>query len=209
MKSSLIAAGAALAAVVASTAAAAPTADVTLSVERFYDPACLCYKVRFSGAIASGAANEYVAVMAHSCGSPSSTAVAVAGASTGPGGSWEVVPGNPVVGPPATYRARWEGRMSDPVTIRVRLNLWFEKLPGRRYRVSVYAKEMRGKLVELQRLVGGRWIRVRTARLVASRQGAISAIFTVRTRRLTMRILIPEGSAGPCYLETATKTWVS
>jgi hypothetical protein len=64
--------------------------DLTLRLERFYDNACRCYKLRFSGAIASRAANEYVAVLQQKCGSPSATAVA--GASTREGGVWKRSP---------------------------------------------------------------------------------------------------------------------
>ena len=72
------------------SSARAQGGDVTLRLERFYDNACRCYKLRFSGTIASRAANEYVAVLQQKCGSPSATAVA--GASTREGGVWKRSP---------------------------------------------------------------------------------------------------------------------
>ena len=58
--------------------------DVTLRLERDYDDASRSYKLRFSGTIASGAANDYVAVLQQKCGSGSGGGTAIAGASTQP-----------------------------------------------------------------------------------------------------------------------------
>lgn len=212
VRARLIAAAVAVGVALASAASAAPGADVTLRVERFYDAGNFTWRLRFSGTISPAAANVYVPVLGHRCGTPFSTAVAVAGASTRADGSWQAEPGNPVIWPPATYRARWNGVLSEPVTIRIPITpVWFQKLPGRRYRVTVGVPYMRGRIVELQRLAAGRWVRVRSARLAAVRKfpGSFSATFTVRTRRLTLRILIPEASAAPCYLEATTKTWTT
>lgn len=200
-------------------AAARPAADVRLSVERYYDAGNRIWRLRFSGAISPAAPNEYVAVVGHKCGSPASTATSVAGDSTRADGSWgPVVPGaggdqpSLTVWPPATYRARWNDRESEPVTIRTPMNISVWKLPARRWRVSVYTstpKQLQGKQIELQRLSSGRWVRVRRARLVPDRRlyGNFVAIFTVRTRRLTMRAFVPASIAGPCYLESVSKTW--
>ena len=215
MNARLLAAGAAIAAVLASAATAAVSADVTLRVDRFYDAGNFIWRLRFAGAISAPTPNQYVAVLGHTCGKPASTAISVAGDTTRADGSWgPVVPGtgglpDVAIPPPATYRARWNGRFSESVTIRVPRTHWLAKLPGRRYRISVSGSEMRGRIVELQRLASGRWTLVRKARLARDRQGTFSATFAVRTRGLTMRILIPQQSTGPCYLETPTKTWRS
>lgn len=221
VKGHLLAAGVAVVAALASTAAAAPVADVTLSVERFFDAGNRIWRLRFSGAISPAAPNTYVAVVGHRCGSPASTATSVAGDSTRADGSWgPVVPGaggdqpSLTVWPPATYRARANGRLSEPVTIRIPMNISVVKLPGRRYRVSVATsmpKQLQGKQIDLQRLAGGTWTRVRRVRLLPVRglYGLFAATFTVRTRRLTMRAVVPENIAGPCYLETVSKTWTT
>jgi hypothetical protein len=211
MRAALMA-GVAIVAALASSSAAAPAADVTMSVQRFYDAACRCYKLRFSGAISSGAAKEYVAVMQQRCGYRFSTAVI--GAQTRAGGAWEVEwLGGGVSG---TYRAQWKGRLSEPVTVRPRVPLVFTKLREQRYRVTVNMYEtlqdMSGRIVELQRLAAGGWTRVRRTRLTTDRETfgkSFSATFAVRTRGLTLRILVPDRSAAPCYVAGVTKTWVS
>jgi hypothetical protein len=206
------------AAIVVSTAAAAPTADVTLSVERFYDAGNFIWRLRFSGAISSPTPNEYVAILGHQCGTRASNAISVAGDTTRPDGSWgPVVPGtgglpDVAIRPPATYRGRWNGRFSQPVTIRTPMNISVFKLPGRRYRVSVYTstpKQLQGKSIDIQRLAGGSWTRVRRVRMVPVGYGSFTATFTVRTRRLTMRAVVPANITGPCYLETVSKQWTT
>jgi hypothetical protein len=183
--------------------------DVTLRVERFYDSACRCYKLRFSGTIASGQANEYVVVLRQECGAASSTAFA--GASTRAGGVWE---SEPVMGArpesdSSTYRARWNGRLSEPLVFRGKLLMSLTKLGGGRYRVRTGTQQnMQGRQVELQRLVSGQWRRVRSARLARVR-GGFGAIFTVRRRGLTLRVLVPVRSAAPCFSATASEPFVS
>jgi hypothetical protein len=183
--------------------------EVTLRVERFYDNACRCYKLRFSGTIPSGQANEYVVVLRQECGAASSTAIA--GGLTQAGGGWV---GDPVTGarPEAdssTYRARWNGRLSERVVFRPKLLMSLTKLGGGRYRVRVDTQQnLKGRPVELQRLVGGQWRRVRSARL-ARVGGGFGAILTVRRRGLNLRVLVPARSAAPCYSATASETFVS
>jgi hypothetical protein len=191
------------------TAWAAPAADVTLRMERFYDNAGRCYKLRFSGTIASQAANEYVTILRQECGSRSPTAIA--GASTRAGGLWEA---EPVSGArpefdSSSYRARWNGRLSEPLTFRGKLQISLAELGRGRYRVAVSTdQKMKGRPVELQRLVGGQWRRLRSARLAPFR-GDFAATFTVRRRGLSLRALVPARSAGPCYSATASQTFTS
>jgi hypothetical protein len=204
-------------AVAAAAAGLASPADaqreqVTLRVERFYDHACRCYKFRFAGAIASGAANEYVAVVQQTCGQTGSTAIA--GASTREGGFWEVESNGPTAAS-ATFRARWNNHLSDPVTHRGDVPIWIAQLGGGRVRVDVtpfssLPLRLKGRFVELQRLSAGQWTRVRRARFVVRRGGAgFSAAFTVKRRGLTLRAFVPAQSAAPCYAATASKTWTS
>lgn len=187
---------------------------MSLEVVRFFDTGCQCYKLRFSGAIPSTRANEYVTIMAQRCGARSSTAFY--GASTQEGGSWSAETwerGD------ATYRALWNGRLSEPVRLRIesKLRINITRQPRQRFHVGVFTnnspQSMHGRLVELQRLSGGRWTRVRRERLVAYGSagygGGYVITVKVRTRGLRMRILVPEESAAPCFVETASKTFVS
>lgn len=194
----------------AASAAAAPAAeDVTLRLERFYDNACRCYKLRFSGTIASGAANEYVAVLQQRCGSDSATAFA--GGTTQQGGAWVA---DPVIGArpgedTSTYRARWNGRLSEPMTFRAKVPLSLTPLAGGRYRVNVRADQsMNGRRIELQRLVAGRWTLVRRTTL-RGRPGAFTTTVTARGRNQRFRLFVPAKSAAPCYTATASETFVA
>jgi hypothetical protein len=190
--------------------AVAQREDVTLKLERFYDNACRCYKLRFSGTIASGAANEYVAVLQQRCGSGSATAIA--GATTRQGGFWEAEPVSFGARPgedSSTYRARWNERLSEPLTFRARVPLSLTELAGGRYRVSVRSGEqqdMNGRRIELQRLVAGRWTLVRQAKLTGLR-GTFTATVTARGRNQSFRIFVPAQSAAPCYVATKSETF--
>jgi hypothetical protein len=200
-------------AVLASTAAAAPAAEVTMTLQRIFDPACNCTRLHFSGTIASGAADEYVEVLQQRCGYRAS--MSFSGALTKAGGSWEAVIMG--AGYSATYRARWKGRLSEPATVRPPVPSHVEKLPGRRYRISIdtstVIQNMSGRIVELQRQPAGteRWIRVRRARLVADpkRYRTFTATFAVRTRGLTLRIIVPARTAAPCYTASDTGAFTS
>jgi hypothetical protein len=190
---------------------AAPAQDVTIRAERFWDEASRSYKLRFSGTIPSGAANEYVVVLRESCGRGGT---AVTGASTQPGGVWEAPPigaarpGEDI----SSYRARWRGRLSRPLEFRAGVPTSVTPLTGGRYRLTVITgstgQSMSGRIVELQRLDGGDWRTMQRARL-AGTQITFSATFAVRTAGLTLRAFVPAQSAAPCYAATTTDTWVS
>jgi hypothetical protein len=192
---------------------AAPQAPrVTLELERFYDPGCYCYRLRFRGLVSPRAAREYVAVTQQKCGFDFATSVA--GASTRADGSWTAA--SSVAGTTsATYRARWGRRLSRPVRVRPPLRMQLAKVGPQRYHVSVSTGEaqqtMDGRFVELQRLAAGSWTRVRRERLTADRGafGSFSARFTVRTRGLRMRVVVPQKSAAPCFTRTLSQTFVS
>jgi hypothetical protein len=168
-------------------------------------------RVRFSGRIPSGQANEYVTVLSQRCGQKSFTAFT--GSSTEEGGAWHVdayQPGS------AVYRARWDNQLSKPITIAsrapVRINL--TKLPGRRFRAWLFAEtNMSGRFIALQRLAGGRWIHVRRARLAsagfAGYGGRFEATFVVRKRGLRLRIVVPAKAAAPCNAPATTETFTS
>jgi hypothetical protein len=210
MSTRLLAIAALVVASVASTAAAAPT-DVTLTVDRFVDQFQI-NRLRFSGVISSGAANEYVAVMHRRCGQPSFTAIG--GATTGEGGAWEAIPmfGTPPTS--GTFRAQWKGQISKPVTIRSPVRVFLNRPRSGRHLVRVIADaNLNGRFVALQRLAGGRWTHVRRARLSsygsAGFGGGFEASFRVRKRGLTLRFLVPERTAAPCHLPAASRSFVS
>jgi hypothetical protein len=194
---------------------------VTLTVQRYFDPACTpmpgqastgrrggCEKLRFSGTISSGAANEYVSVLHQRCGS-TGLGTSLAGAQTKAGGAWEAEwwP------TPGVFRARWGGSVSRPVRFRDSVPLQLTELSPSRQRVTVSGdQDMKGRLVALQRLTAGQWHTLRRARFVRDRSsyGVNAAVtFTVRQRGLILRAFVPERSARPCYMATASETWTS
>lgn len=184
-----------------------------MTLERFFDPAFNSTKLRFSGRISSRAAGEYVEILQQRCGYRAS--MPFSGALTEQDGSWEVE----VVGAgySATYRARWKDQLSDPATVRPPVPLHLEKLPGRRYRISIdtstVIQNMSGRIVELQRRPERTeaWIRVRRARLGADpkRYRTFTATFAVRTRGLTLRVVVPARTAAPCYTAHDTGPFTS
>jgi hypothetical protein len=205
--------GAAALAALGSTATAAPAQEVTLNVDRFFDTACNCTRVRFSGTVSSGREGEYVTVMQQKCGFSFSTAVAAA--TTGPGGHWNVDP--LAIGASfgsGMLRARWNGHLSEPVSYRPPIRIYFSKQRDRSYRVALTANAKLGSpFIALQRLVGGRWTHVRRIRLdiggSAGYGGAYWATFRVRTPGLKMRVFVPAATAAPCYMAAASPTFIS
>jgi hypothetical protein len=216
----LVAVGVA-AAIAAAVASALPSRNVTLTVQRYFDPACTplpgwapsvrrggCEKLRFSGRISSGAPNEYVSVLHQACGS-SGLGTSLAGGQTRAGGEWEAE-WWPTAG---TFRARWGKAVSEPVRFRDSVPLQLTRLSAFRQRVSVTGSQsMKGRMVELQRLVAGQWRLVRRTRLTADRSTwgvSSSATFTVRRRGLILRAFVPARSALPCYVATGSESWTS
>lgn len=217
----MVAAAVAGSAILAAVATAIPSQRVTLTVERFFDPACSplpgmapspsrggCDRLRFSGTISSGAPGEYVSVLYQGCGY-SGLGTSLVGAQTRERGAWDTVWGLAS----GTFRARWQNSLSEPVRFRDSVRLSLTRLSGSRHRVSVSGDQnMKGRIVELQRLVAGQWRVVRRTRLVADRSSwgvNSSATFSVRRRGLILRAFVPAKSAAPCYAPTASETWTS
>jgi hypothetical protein len=103
--------------------------------------------------------------------------------------------------------------VSEPVRFRDSVRISVTKLSGLSHRVSVSGdQDMKGRIIELQRLASGQWRLLRRARLVDDRitYGVnSSATFTVRRRGLVLRAFIPARSAAPCYTATASEQWTS
>ena len=211
MKTRLVSVAVAL--VTASTAVAATGADVTLRVEPHFDAQWKRDRLRFSGTIASRQAGEYVAVTGRLCGEQHFTSAA--GATTTAGGAWQVVTERSVltIYIPATYQARWNDRVSESVTVRPRIPVTVTRLRRGSYRVVVAAymtaPVLRARGIELQRLTGGQWKRVRTARVTGGRleypNRTYSATLAIGARDATLRVVVPAKTAGPCYVAGASK----
>lgn len=179
-----------------------------------------------AGAVASSAPGEYVEILGRDCGSRHERLIT--GTETVAGGRWRIE--NPNANPPwnytavysgTTFRARWNDQYSAPHLWRLPAQPRVTKVPGRRaWRVHMTPAtpqgrvSLNGKIVELQRLSRGRWVRVRRARLVYKPSLTFGAfnhqtVFTVPTRGLTLRAFLPAQSAAPCYAPGASQQWRS
>jgi hypothetical protein len=199
------------------SAQAAGSQSVTLTFARFFDVGCNCFKARLAGRISNGRAGEEIVVLHEYCGrGPRS----VGGATTREGGGWELVLA-PVTRPdsPASesYRARWNGGLSDPITFKGPLaSVSGTRLAGGRQRVTavtpnVNPVSLNGRAVILQRRVGSGWTRVASAPLTPHRTRfyTFTATFTGVRRGWTVRALVTARAAAPCFTSTASTPWVS
>jgi hypothetical protein len=197
-------------ATVAPAASSAPADELTLQVDRYFDPSFGRFRIHFSGTIPSRVANEYVTVMAEKCGQPFATAVA--GGTTRPDGSWEDTFRAFSFGGTAVYRARWNGQLSPPVRVRGELQVSVNRRSRGRYVVAIPADaNLSRRPVRVQRLSSGRWMLFRRVLLQPGGGSgtAFIAEFTVRQRGLRLRVVVPATTARPCYGPAVTQPFVS
>jgi hypothetical protein len=208
----MVAAVVALAALSAWRAAA--QAPLTLNVRVIELTTGALPRHEFTGRVPSGAGGELVTVLAKAC--PRDLETAVAGASTAEGGVWQAEAGSQRTA--MTYRARWEGRFSEPVKVWAPIFVNAGKAGPRSVIVfvdtSAAFQNLKGKFVQLQRFdrATGRWQLYRRARLRRNTRlpGFFPFNFTTTFRRVgrgvTVRVLVPRKTAAPCYLARATES---
>ena len=161
------------------------------------------HAVTLSGKVASGRANESVAVYAQRYGGGSF--VSIATVLTDSAGRWSLVV-HPPIG--TAYKSIWNDSTSNVATVAVRPGVTIRALP--RHRISTHvtgARPFAGRTVQLQRhLPSGRWVTIARARLNARS----TAIFrpALRRGRTTLRIAISVNQAGSGYL-AGFSTWVT
>ena len=193
---------------------ASGTQSVTFSVARGVDASSGLPKVRFTGAISTGAAGEDVTVMQQTCGY--SFATAIAGTQTRAGGVWDAEPATlGSVALSATYHARWRSIRSDPVDVHPQIPLFLIPVGKGRLRVSVSIRgvyqDMRGRVVLLERFRNKRWTVVRRQKLGYDPSGFSGSYITVfvTPKGWTVRARVPVKSAAPCFKPNATEKAVS
>jgi hypothetical protein len=115
-----------------------------------------------------------------------------------------------------SYRARWKGQLSPPVTFVGKLAISRSRLSRSRSRVSVFTSTnnpvtLKGRQIVLQRKVGDSWQRIASARLSPHRVKYYTfvATFTVPRRGWTLRALVPAKSAAPCFRASVSEEWTS
>lgn len=167
----------------------------------------------FSGRLANGAEGELVTVLAKGC--PRDSETAVAGATTVAGGFWEAEAATASQRTAMTYRARWEGRFSEPVKVWTPIFVNAAKAGPRSVIVFVETsgalQNLNRKFVQLQRFdrSTGRWRLYKRASLRRNTgPGLFPFSFTTTFRQvrrgLTVRVLVPRKTAAPCYQARAT-----
>jgi hypothetical protein len=194
--------------------------QVTIRVRTYMPPGATLptfREVEVTGTVASSAAGEVVDVQVKECGPRNRFYRLAAQARTVAGGSWRLATTRDAVDVlnlpiPAYYRARWQGHVSAPAIAQA--PIWSNPVWGNRRRTLVRAlvstrptgQSLRGRWVELQRKVPGtdEWVRVRRARLGRVRApftgpDMFEARFSVRTRGLTLRLLVPPQTGAPCF----------
>jgi hypothetical protein len=179
------------------------TAGAAVTIAPSSGTAIARHAVTLAGKVASGHANESVAVYAQRFGGGSF--VSVATVLTDAAGRWSLVV-HPPIG--TAYKSIWNGSTSNVATVAVRPGVTIRALS--RHRISTHvvgARSFAGRTVQLQRhLLSGRWVTIAHVRLNRSS----SAIFkpALKRGRSTLRIAISVNQAGAGYL-AGFSTWIT
>jgi hypothetical protein len=162
------------------------------------------HAVTLRGKVASGRADESVALFAQRYASGSFTSLATV--LTDPGGTWSLTV-RPSIR--TTYKAVWSGSTSPTVTVGVRPAVSLRALSGLRFTTHVAASHsFAGRVVQLQRrLLDGRWRTVARARLNA-RSTAVLRGTRLPRGHSTLRVAISVNQVGGGYL-AGFSPWLS
>jgi hypothetical protein len=172
--------------------------------------------VTLFGAIPSARPGESVQIEANECGE-SGLFHELAGVRTEAQGVWSLlIPGNPPLSPvtkyidtKTIYRARWNGRYSETVTVYARPYLEMRQLlvkknkPGKRlFGISVGGRGMkyRKKIFVERRVRTNDWRPVATVRV----SGGLGIVWVRASRGWVVRARLPEAEAAPCFIGAAT-----
>ncbi len=157
-------------------------------------------RVLLSGVVPTHQPNETVIVYAQPYGEGSPRAVATI--LTGVNGAWQYL-ARPKIA--TTYQASWRSRLSTSVTIAVRPRITFTRLRSGHFVARVIGgHSFAGRLVQLQRWNGVRWVTLRRARLGSRSRAEFKA--TLRKGRSTLRIAFSVNQAGAGYLGATSPT---
>jgi hypothetical protein len=199
----------ALLAFAVASAAAAADALVTMEGRIVREPNMQAQSVRLSGTVPSPRAGERIEILAKEC--LSAYYRQVAGTQTVAGGQWQAeVP----LSSASAIVARWRGRRSAPFKATPRIEVFLAHDEGtRRWTAGVSSfltpANFSRRVVELQRLGPAGWVRVRRARLRRAVFASYSTTFFIPTRGLTMRVLVPDRTARPCFRASTSEIFRS
>jgi hypothetical protein len=177
----------------------------TISLEQLKRP------VTLFGTVPSGRPGESVQIEANECGL-SGFFHELEGVRTEGQGVWSLpIPGtfpnskvNDYIHTKTTYRARWNNRVSDPVTVFVRSYVEFHQL--------IVKQKKKGKRLFAVNL-GGRQIKYRPRGVVERRVGTgwkaagkpllsrgLTMLWLPAAKGQVLRVRLPDAEAAPCYL---------
>ena len=157
--------------------------------------------VRINGTVTGGQAGVTVTLSSQQFGESALTPLATV--LTGAGGGWTYL-AKPRIA--TTYEASANGGASAPITIGVQPLVTLHLITGARFSTRVSAaSSFAGKIVQLQRLVNGRWVTVKRQRLDSSALGIFKASLLPRGHS-TIRIALSVNEAGPGYLAGFSRT---
>jgi hypothetical protein len=160
--------------------------------------------VTFTGSISSGRADQGIDIEERRCGS--SVWATATSTHTDPGGGWHAQWSSLIT---TSYRANWDGKASNAVTVRARPGVTVRQSARTRFFVGVLAlKSFEGRVGLLERFerARGRWLLVKRFRFTDSGSNTGVTIGTTArvpafVRRGTLvRAVLPRSSAAPCYL---------
>jgi hypothetical protein len=190
-------------------------ADITIGVR----PDTISVKtpptpITLFGTVASGRPGESVQIEANECGR-SGFFHELIGVRTEAQGVWSLpIPGpytnlSSLIDTSTKYRARWNGHVSDTVTLHVRseISSFFQfpppkkqkKKPGKRYfAISVGGRELKYRpRVVVERRVGNRW---KTVARPVVKSYEVTFLWLPAARGQVLRVRLPDSQAAPCYL---------
>jgi plastocyanin len=177
-----------------------PRSSVTLTAPR--TTARFTAPVTLSGLVSSQATGESVTVSAQECGKTSYTRLGTA--TTAAGGRWTFT-ARPTIN--TTYQASWRANDST-VAIKVQPAIRLSRAGSRFTARVTAAQSFTGKTIALQRYRAAvrRWATLKRVTLGASTTPTAGTFVTTsrfrsRIRRgWRLRVLLPQGQAGTCYL---------
>jgi plastocyanin len=184
-----------------------PRASVTLAAPR--TTATFAAPVTLSGIVSSQTAGEAVTINAQECGKTSFTRLG--SATTTANGNWAFTV-RPKIN--TVYQSRWRTNDSSAVTLKVRPAIRLTRV-GTRFTARVTAAQsFTRKTIALQRYRAAvrRWATLKRVTLGASTTPTAgtfvtTAKFRSRIRRgWRLRVLLPQGQAGTCYLAAPSNT---
>jgi hypothetical protein len=155
--------------------------------------------VKLSGTVSGGQTGVSVTVLAQAFGASAQTQVATV--LTGAGGAWTYL-ARPQI--ETAYQASASGGTSASFTIGVQPAISLQLITGARFATRVSAaSSFAGKVVQLQRLSGKRWVTVKRAPL---NPGAVFAAKALPRGLSKIRIAFSVNQAGPGYLAGFSRT---